>query len=73
MAKHCSQATLDRSGTLTLLFPEKEVESCSEAKWLVNGFPVTVTTWTQDQWLALDEQPNDAQKVGRTWVALRVD
>lgn len=49
-------------------------ELSSSARWLINGFPATILTWTAEEWSRLTERPQDAQQSSNgVWCALRMD
>jgi hypothetical protein len=46
----------------------------NETKWLVNGFPARIKTWTAEEWLKLFDQPKSAQcQTNGLWVVLSID
>lgn len=52
----------------------KKVKKLPRPKWLVNGFPATIHTWTPYQYDRLIVKPKDAQLCENgMWVALRMD
>lgn len=66
-------ASLAKSRTgLRLHVPTAEEPSSS--RWLINGYPAMVLTWTAEEWDHLTEQPMDAQECPNgVWCALRMD
>lgn len=32
------------------------------ARWLINGFPATILTWTAEEWRRSTDKPGDAQE-----------
>jgi hypothetical protein len=50
------------------------VDLGSSVRWLINGFPATLLTWTAEEWDLLTDQPNDAQECPNgVWCALRME
>lgn len=44
------------------------------ASWRINGFPAKIVVWTHEEWIALENHPNDAQFYPcGVWCALRLD
>jgi hypothetical protein len=58
--------------TLKLHRPPEEITST--ARWLINGFPATISVWTAEEWARLSERPSDAQPFPNgSWCALRME
>ncbi len=65
----------DRPAALGLLdIHRPEAIRACPARWLINGFPATILTWTAEEWARLIDRPLDAQENSNgVWCALRMD
>jgi hypothetical protein len=48
--------------------------AANSARWWINGYPATITIWTDEEWECLSERPIDAQRLPcGVWCTLRMD